>query len=304
MLVFKIMETKPKLKTPPSSTRLWGTGFALGSMFSSQLGAAAAVPLMLAQGSFVVSALRLTFAALCSLILFRPNVRQFSRRQWHGAVALGIIMALTTLCYFMAVAKIPVGAAITIDYLGPLGLAIISLKGWPRLLLPFLATFGVVAMSYSGHGWLFAPSGALFALVAALGWAGYIILLRHVGQLFSGQDGLCLSLVIASLTALPIALIFEPTGHWFINLSIIAGLALLFPLIPYALELLALRRVDMGVFSILMSLEPAIGALLGFLVLHQTLSLQQSAGVLAVMAASMVSVTLSPAPPDESSKPA
>ena len=106
------------------------------------------------------------------------------------------------------------------------------------------------------------------------------------------------------MTALPIAWIFEPLGHWFTNLLAIAGLALLFPFIPYALELLALRRVDMGVFSILMSLEPAIGALLGFLVLHQALSTQQSVGVLAVMAASVVAVTLSPPPLQESAEPA
>lgn len=262
-------------------------------MFSAQLGAAVAVPLMVAQGSFGISALRLAFAAIFSLVLVRPNFRGFTRRQWRGAAALGVVMAAMTLCYFMAVTEIPVGPAITIDYLGPLGVAILSLKGWPRVILPILAAGGVTAMSYSGHGWLFAPAGILFSLAAAAGWAGYIVLMRHIGQLFSDQDGLCLSFTTAAIVALPAAFLLEPAGHWLAHLPAIAGLALLFPLIPFGLELVALRRMEMGTFSILMSLEPAIGALLGFLLLDQTLSPRQMAGIFAVMAASAGAVTLS-----------
>ena len=287
------MENNPA-STPSAFSRITGPGLAMGSMFSAQFGAALAVPLMVAQGSFGVSALRLACAAVLSLIFIRPNFRSFDLRQWRGAVALGLVMAAMTLCYFMAVTKIPVGPAITFDYLGPLSIAIMSLRGWPQVILPALATGGVLAMTYSNHGWLFAPAGILFALAGAVGWAGYIVLMRHVGQLFSDQDGLCLSFTIAAIVALPLTFIFEPSRHWLANLPAIAGLALLFPLIPFGLELVALRRMEMGTFSILMSLEPAIGALLGFCLLGQTLSLRQMSGVLAVMAASAGAVLMSP----------
>ncbi|HEX7390075.1 MAG TPA: EamA family transporter [Acidiphilium sp.] len=273
--------------------RMTGPGLALGSMSSSQLGAVLSVPLMVAHGSLGISATRLVWAAVFSLVLARPDFRRFSRRQWRAAATLGVVVAFMTLCYFMAVTLIPVGPAITIDFLGPLSVAVVALRGWPRFVLPVLAAFGVLAMSYSPHGWLFDPLGILFALGAGAGWAGYIVLMRHVGRLFSAQDGLCLSFIIASVVAMPVAIALDPPAHWIALVPEVAGIALLSPLIPFVFEMAALRRMDMGTFSILMSLEPAIGTLLGFVLLGQVLAAQQVLGVLAVMTASIAAVLLS-----------
>ncbi len=270
-----------------------GPGLVMGSMFSSQLGAVVAVPLMLKHGSFGISAMRLLFAAIFSLALARPDFRKFSRSQWRAGISLGVVMAVMTMCYFTAVAMIPIGPAITIDFLGPLGIAVIALKGWPRVVLPLLAACGVLAMAYGAHGWLFNPEGILFALGAASGWAGYIVLMRHVGRLFSAQEGLCLSFTVAAIVAVPVACALDPPVHWLGQWPAVAGLALLSPLLPFALEMAALRRIEMGTFSILMSLEPAIGTMLGFFILGQVLWTRQALGVLAVTVASIAAVTLS-----------
>jgi inner membrane transporter RhtA len=286
------MDNSTAQKPVATASPLTGPGLALGSMISSQLGIAVAVPLMLVHGSFGISALRLGFAALFCFAWVRPNFRRFDRRQWLGAFALGVAMALMTMCFFTAVRLIPMGPAITIDFLGPLGVAVLALRGWPRLVLPLAAALGVLAVSYGSHGKLLDPAGILFAAGAACGWAGYIVLMRHVGRLFSAQEGLCLSLITAASLALPAACFLEPPAHWLHQLPLVAGLAMLSPLLPFALEMAALRRMELGTFSIVMSLEPAFGALFGFLILGQALSVSQIGGVLTVMAASAGAVLL------------
>lgn len=216
-----------------------------------------------------ISALRLVFAALFCLIWVRPPVLRFSRQQWIGAFALGVAVAVMTICFFTAAKLIPIGPAITIDFLGPLSLALLALRGWPRLVLPLTAGLGVLTVSYSSHDQLLSLEGLLFALAVACGWGSYIVLMRHVGRLFSAQEGLCLSLTVAALLALPVACFLELPAGWLGTAPTVVGLAVLSPLLPFALEMAALRRMDMGVFSIVMSLEPAIGALFGFVVLGQ-----------------------------------
>lgn len=273
--------------------RLAGVSFAMCAMISAQVGAVMSVPLMISEGAFRISALRLLCAAAISLALVRPNFRNYNRHQWTAAIALGIAMSLMVMCYFTAVSMIPNGAATAILFLGPVGVAVFSMRGWSRVSLPGLAAIGVMAISLDVDGWLFSPIGALFALGGAAGWAAYIVLMRHIGRLFSAQDGLCLSLMVAATSAVPVSYVLEPTGEWLAHLPAIAGLALLAPLIPFMLEMMALRRIEMGTFSILMSLEPALGMLFGLVILQQYLSLQQIAGVLAVMGASAGAVLLS-----------
>jgi inner membrane transporter RhtA len=264
------MENTALLHPVKPSSHLAGPALATGSMISSQFGIAVAVPLMLVHGSFGISAMRLVFAALFCLAWVRPDFRRFDRRQWIGGLALGVAMG----------------------FLGPLALSVLALRGWPRLILPLGAALGVLAVSYGSQGKLLDPAGILFSLGAACGWAGYIVLMRHVGRLFSAQDGLCLSLLTAAALALPAACLLEPPAGWIGNLPVVAGLAILSPLLPFALEMAALRRMEMGRFSIIMSLEPAFGALFGFLILGQALSLRQTGGVLLVMAASAGAVLL------------
>ena len=270
--------------------RLAGPGLAMGSMLSVQLGAALAVPVMAAHGSFGITAQRLACAALAMTLLVRPRYARFDGRQWLAALALGATMAFMTLSYFEAVTLIPIGPAVTIDFLGPLAIAAIALKGWTRLALPALAAFGVAAISYGHGGWLLAPIGMVFALVAACGWALYIVLTRHVGRLFPNNDGLALSFIVAALVALPLAFVIAPTGLSWAQLPAAASLAVLAPLIPFSFEMMALRRMEIGLFSILMSLEPAIGAIFGFAILRQVLSLQQIIGIVAIVTASVCAV--------------
>ena len=272
--------------------RLAGPGLTLGSMFSVQLGAAIAVPIMQAHGSFAITAQRLFCAAVAMALMVRPDVTRFDRRQWLGVLALGATMALMTLSFFEAVTLIPMGPAVTIDFLGPLTVAIIALKGWARLALPALAAFGVTAISYSHGTWLLAPVGVGFAMGAGCGWACYIVLARHVGRLFPDQIGLSASFIVAALVALPLALLIAPSQLSWAQLPAAACLAALVPLIPFSLEMMALRRIDIGLFSILMSLEPALGALFGLVILHQVLTLQQTMGISAVVFASICAVSL------------
>jgi inner membrane transporter RhtA len=239
-----------------------GPLLALGSMTISQLGATIAVPLMVTHGSFGISSMRLACAALMSVLLVRPDFRRFTLAQWKAALALGTAMAFLTLCYLQAVTLIPVGPAITIDFLGPLAVAAVSLRGAARYVLPALALTGVLALTYSPGGWLLAPAGIAFAAGSAVAWAAYIVCMRHVGQLFTKQQGLCLSFVVAALVALALSAGFaRPELKW-ADLPIAAGLAVLSPLLPFSLEMMALRRLPIAAFSILMSLEPAIGTIL------------------------------------------
>jgi inner membrane transporter RhtA len=265
---------------------------ALSSMTISQLGATLAVPLMLTHGSFGISSMRLACAALVSVLLVRPDFRRFSAAQWKAALVLGTAMAVMTLCYLQAVTLLPVGPAITIDFLGPLAVAVVSLRGAARYVLPALALAGVLAMTFSAGGWLLAPAGIAFAAISAIAWAAYIVGMRHVGQLFTKQQGLCLSFVVAAIVGLALAGSFAGSEMKWADLPIAAGLAVLSPLLPFTLEMAALRRLPMAAFSIMMSLEPAIGTLLGFLILRQALSVQQSAGILLVITASVAAVVL------------
>jgi inner membrane transporter RhtA len=287
---------------PPQApeNRLAGPGLALASMLCIQLGTALAVPVMERHGSFGVTALRLVCAALVMLPLARPDFTAFTRRQWLAALGLGASMALMTLSYFEAVTRIPIGPAITIDFLGPLGVAVAALRGWARLGLPLLAGLGVLAICFGSGGWLFDPVGVLFALAAAGGWAGYIVLTRPVGRLFAEQAGLALSFVAAAVVALPLAFAVAPSEISLALLPAAAGLAVLTPLVPFSLEMMALRRMNIGAFSILMSLEPACGGIFGYLILGQLLDAQQIIGILAVMIASVGAIYItSQSTPDD-----
>lgn len=274
---------------------LAGPGLALGSTLCIQLGTAIAVPVMVRHGSFGMTAMRLACAALFMFLVVRPNFTRFNKRQWIAGLALGTTTALMMMTYFGAVTRMPMGPAITIDFLGPLAVAVVALKGWTKFAFPLLAAFGVTAICY-GHGrLLFDPVGMVFAVVSACGWACYIILTRHVGRLFSEQEGLSLSFITAAIVALPLAFAIDPTQLSLAQLPVAAGLAVLTPLIAFSLEMMALRRMDMGAFSILMSLEPALGAIFGYLILGQILSAAQMTGIFAVMTASIGAVYLTSA---------
>ncbi|WP_144142791.1 EamA family transporter [Paraburkholderia sp. BCC1884] len=260
------------------------------SMSSVQFGAALSAPTMAAYGSLSTTWLRLCWAALVLALLVRPRLLSYSREHWLAAGALGAAMAGMTLCFFAALQRIPLGLAVAIDFLGPLTVATLSVRRARALLWPVLAIAGVVLLSRDRAGWIGEPLGVLLAGGAALGWGSYIVLMKKTGALFAGLEGLSVSLIAAALVATPFGL--AQTGPHLAagQLAATAGLALLVPLLPYALEMVALRHMPAGSFGILMSVEPAIGAAAGFVVLHQPMGVMQIAGTLLVVAASVGAV--------------
>lgn len=263
---------------------------ALAAMSLVQTGAAVSVPLFDHLGVLGTTWGRLVIAAAVMLALTRPRLADLGRTQMVAALSLGIAMAVMTLCYFQAVARAPLGIVTTIEFLGPLGVAVIGSRRLSHIGLALLAGAGVVLLAGGEGGGAIDRTGIAFALVAALGWAGYILLSQRVGRAFTGLQGLALSLAVAALVSTPFGAP-EALPHLSAEtLVALIGVALLVPLIPYALEMMALRRMPARSFGVLMSLEPGIGAAAGFVVLGQALSLAQLAGIALVMAASIGAV--------------
>jgi len=279
-----------------SSKRAAGAAalLALLSMSSVQFGAALSAPAMTAYGSFSTTWLRLCWAAVVLAAIVRPPLRSYSPSRWLAAGTLGVAMAGMTLCFFAAIQRIPLGLAVAIDFLGPLAVATFGVRRIRALVWPALAIAGVLMLAHDRGGWVGNPPGVLLALGAALGWGSYIVLMKKTGAVFAGLEGLSVSLLAAAVVATPFGLV-ESGGHVpLAQLGATAGLAVLVPLLPYALEMIALRHMRASSFGILMSIEPAIGALAGFVVLRQPMSALQLAGTLLVVSASLGVVLAGP----------
>lgn len=267
---------------------------AMLSMSSVQFGAALSAPAMTAYGSFSTTWLRLCWAAAVLALIVRPPLRSYARSRWLAAGTLGVAMAGMTLCFFAALQRIPLGLAVAIDFLGPLTVATFGVRRLRALVWPVLAIAGVLLLAHDRAGWVGNPPGVVLAFGAALGWGSYIVLMKKTGALFAGLEGLSVSLLAAAVVATPFGLV-ESGGHIpLAQLGATAGLAVLVPLLPYALEMIALRHMRASSFGILMSIEPAIGALAGFVVLRQPLTVPQLAGMLLVVSASLGVVLAAP----------
>ncbi len=257
---------------------------ALASMVLVQLGLAASVGLLDRIGPEGAAWLRLSWAAVILLVLVRPRNRSFSRQSLLTTVALGVVTAGITILFMAAVARLPLGTASALEFLGPLGVAVARGGGGRRLLWPALAAVGVVLLTEPWHG-ATDPVGVAFALAAAVCWAGYILLTQRVGDEVTGVRGLAVSMPVAGILATVVA---GPSvfGHLDAGLLLAGlGLAILLPVVPVTLELLALRRLSTAAFGVLMSLEPAIALLVGLLVLHQVPGAAPLVGIAFVVAA-------------------
>ena len=191
------------------------------------------------------------------------------------------MLGVLTLAFFEAIARIPLGVAVTIEFLGPLGVALAGSRHARDVAWVMLAGAGVALLTLGdGAGGPLDATGVAFACVSAVCWAAYILLTKHVGARWAGLEGLSVSLVVAALVALPVGA--AGAGAELLVPEVLLagiGLALLIPLLPYVFELIALRRLPTALFGVIMSLEPAIAALLGFLILSQDLAVT---GVLAI----------------------
>jgi inner membrane transporter RhtA len=258
-------------------------------MSSIQLGAALSQPLFHRLGPAGVVTLRLVFAAVALGVFVRPALAGRTRLELAVPVALGVASGLLTLAFYEAIARIPLGIAVAIEFIGPLGVALVASRRWRDGIWVALAAGGIalLTLGHPVHGAL-DLTGVLFAFAAAGGWATYIVLTKRVGQSWPGLGGLAVSLAIGAVVTLPFGL----TGfaHRYGDASKdLAGLALgvLVPLLPYVLELAALRRLPTRVFGVLMSLEPGIGALLGLVILGQSLAVTGAVAIVAIVGASL-----------------
>lgn len=241
---------------------------AVAAMLCVQLGLAVAVTLIDDIGVEGVAWLRLAWAGILFLIIVRPRRTAFTRNSFLMCVVLGVVTAAITLLFMAALDRIPLGTASALEFLGPLGVAVARGRGRGRWAWPGLAAAGVLLLTEPWTGAV-DPVGVAFALAAAACWAGYILLTQKVGDAVAGINGLAVSMpvagLVATLTVGP-TVIERVTPH---ILLIGLGLAVLLPVVPFALELLALRRLTAAAFGTLLALEPAFAMLLGFVVLDQ-----------------------------------
>ncbi len=245
-----------------------GALMAVGSMVCVQLGLAIAVTLIDDIGVEGVAWLRLAWAGVLLLLLVRPRRSAFTRRSFLMCVLLGVVTAAITLLFMAALSRIPLGTASALEFLGPLAVAVARGHGRGRWLWPGLAGVGVLLLTQPWSGTVDLV-GVGYALSAAACWGGYILLTQKVGDQVAGIAGLAVSMPVAGLVATAVvgpAVVDRITPQ---ILLIGIGLAILLPVVPFALELLALRRLTAAAFGTLMSLEPALAMLLGLLILHQ-----------------------------------
>jgi inner membrane transporter RhtA len=241
---------------------------AMGSMLCVQVGLAIAVTLINRIGVEGAAWLRLAWAGVLMLVIVRPRFSAFTWATFRVCVLLGVVTAAVTLLFMAAVDRIPLGTASALEFLGPLGVAVAHGKGGHRVVWPGLAATGVVLLTEPWTGAV-DPIGVLYALGAAACWAGYILLTQRAGDEVSGINALAVSMPVAGLVATIVvgpAVLPRMTPD---ILLIGIGLAILLPVVPFALELLALRRLTTAAFGTLMALEPAFAMIVGLVVLHQ-----------------------------------
>ncbi|MEV5780646.1 MULTISPECIES: EamA family transporter [unclassified Streptomyces] len=265
-------------------------GLVLAGGISVQFGGALAVTLMPRTGALGVVTLRLLVAAIVLMVICRPKVRGHSRADWTTVLLFGLTMAAMNGLFYQSVARIPLGPAVTLEVLGPLVLSVVASRRALNLLWAGLALGGVFLLGGGGFGSL-DTAGVAFALSAGAMWAAYIVFSARTGRRFPQADGLALAMVVAAVAFLPLGIaesgtrLLDPT-----TVALGAAVAVLSSVLPYTLELLALRRLPASTFAILMSLEPAVAATAGFLVLHQALSATEALAIALVIAASMGAV--------------
>jgi inner membrane transporter RhtA len=273
----------------------------IGGVLSVQLGAAVAKSLFDDLTPTGVVALRLVFGTLVLGLLFRPRIRNRPRAELRLAVAFGLTLVSMNLCFFQALDRIPLGIAVTLEFVGPLAVALVGSRRSSDFLWVAMAASGIALLAPGIGGGLDAV-GVLFALAAGALWGVYILLGARVGKAFSGPTGLVLAMAVGACVALPLGMV--SAGSSLLEPALLAaglGVAVLSSAIPWSLELEALRRLPTHVFSVLMSLEPAIGALVGLVVLGERLGIRAVTAIALVVTASAGAARgarTAPAPPD------
>jgi inner membrane transporter RhtA len=244
----------------------------LGSIGSVQFGAAFANKLFAQAGPAGVVLLRIALSALVLTAAMRPSLRNRSRGDLLAVLTYGLILGSMNWAFYESMARLPISVAVTIEFIGPLGVAVAGSRRLLDVLWVVLAGGGVVLLAVHGDQHGISALGVLFALIAGCLWAGYILTSQRVGRTFAQLDGLAIAMCIGIVVILPAGIV--QGGSALLRPSVLGGgllVAMLSSIIPYSLELTALRRLSAATFGLLMSLEPAVAAVAGILVLGQDL---------------------------------
>lgn len=256
------------------------------AMVSVQLGAAFAKSLFPIMGSTGTVFLRLAFAALMLMLMWRPRLHGYTSKDYALVVLFGLSIAGLNGFFYASLARLPLGIAVTLEFVGPLAVALVSSRRGRDIFWTLFAVAGVILLAPI-HGMMIDPLGVALALLAAGCWAAYILLNIRVGRAFSGGTGLALGMSVAALALLPFGLA-SLRVVWHDPSILLIGLvvAILSSVIPFSLELEALRRVSARVFGVLLSLEPGVGALIGLIVLGETVGLRALIAMALIIVAS------------------
>lgn len=274
------------VRYPAGRGSLGGVGLVLGGTVSVQFGSACAALLFPRAGALGTVGLRVAFAAVLLLAVARPRLRGHSAADWRVAGGFGLALGGMNILFYEAIDRVPLGAAVTLEVLGPLLLSVVVSRRASGLLWAGLALAGVFLLGRGGFDQL-SLAGVAFALGAGAMWAAYIVLNARAGARFPRLDGLAIAMTVAALVSLPLGI--AASGGRLLQPAVLGlglAIAVLSSAVPYALELHALRRLPAATFAVLTSLAPAFAATAGFLVLGQGLSLPQCAAIAMVVAAS------------------
>lgn len=259
----------------------------ISAIASVQFGSAVAATLFAQIGPGGAVWLRLLFGTIILLALWRPRLHGYTRHELLLAAAFGLILASMNFSFYSALHRIPLGIAVTLEFVGPLGVALAGSRRPRDLLWVGLAAAGIVALTRGGVHHL-DPLGVALALLAGCFWALYILVNARVGRAFQGGTGLALAMCVATVVMTPIGLA-QGGSHLLEPRSLLLGgvVGMLSSAIPYSFEVEALRRIKTSVFGVLMSIEPAMAALAGLIVLGQGLAARELLGIALVVVASV-----------------
>jgi inner membrane transporter RhtA len=285
-------------RAPAQAVTAGGVPLVLVAITSLQFGAALAGTIFDDIGPAGTALLRAFFAALILQAIWRPTLRGHRARDLRLVVAFGVLLGAMNLCIYESFHRIPLGVAVTIEFAGPLAVAVALSRRRLDVACAVLAAIGILVLADPGGGAVDAL-GVMFALIAAACWAAYILVAQAAAQVFTGGRGLALAMTVAVLVPLVPGVagagsaLFDP--RW---LAIGCAVALMSSVLPYSLETEALRRLPANVFGVLMSLEPAVAAIAGFLVLGQDLRARDILGMALVIAASIGVTRAAPLSPE------
>jgi inner membrane transporter RhtA len=231
--------------------------------------------------------LRLIFGTLVLLAVWRPALRGRAASELRQAAIFGVVLGAMNLCFYEALDRVPLGIVVTLEFVGPLGVALIGSRRRLDLLWVALAALGILALGDRGGSGSLDGLGVAFALTAGVLWGIYIVLNARLGRTFEGGTGLALAMCVATIVVAPIGLL-DGGRTLFSAEALLLGavVGVLSSAIPYSFEVEALRRIAPAVFGVLMSLEPAVAALAGFVILGQHLGGRALVGIALVTAAS------------------